>query len=36
MKNENTIKKLGALSGWVGMILIHGATLPTTLGVSLG
>jgi hypothetical protein len=36
MKNENTIKKLGALSGWLGMVLIHGATLPTTLGVILG
>lgn len=36
MMNEKTIKKLGALSGWVGMILIHGATLPTTLGVILG
>jgi hypothetical protein len=36
MKNENTIKKLGALSGWFGMVLIHGATLPTTLGVILG
>jgi uncharacterized protein with PQ loop repeat len=36
MKNEKTIKKMGAISGWVGMILIHGATLPTTLGVILG
>lgn len=27
---------MGAISGWVGMILIHGATLPTTLGVILG
>jgi hypothetical protein len=36
MKNENTIKKFGALSGWLGMVLIHSATLPTTLGVILG
>ena len=36
MMNDKMIKKLGALSGWIGMILIHGATLPTTLGVILG
>jgi uncharacterized protein with PQ loop repeat len=36
MMNDEVIKKFGALSGWVGMILIHGATLPTTLGVILG
>ena len=36
MINEKAIKKLGSLSGWVGMVLIHGATLPTTLGVILG
>jgi hypothetical protein len=36
MMNDKMIKKLGALSGWVGMVLIHGATLPTTLGVILG
>jgi uncharacterized protein with PQ loop repeat len=36
MKNDKTIKKLGALSGWAGMVLIHSATLPTTLGVILG
>ena len=36
MKNDKLIKKLGALSGWAGMVLIHGATLPTTLGVILG
>jgi len=36
MMNEKVIAKLGALSGWVGMVLIHGATLPTTLGVILG
>jgi uncharacterized protein with PQ loop repeat len=36
MMNDKMIKKLGALSGWVGMVLIHGATLPTTLSVILG
>jgi hypothetical protein len=30
------LNKLANLSGWVGMILIHGATLPTTLSVILG
>jgi uncharacterized protein with PQ loop repeat len=28
--------KLANLSGWVGMVLIHGATLPTTLSIILG
>ena len=36
MKNEKLIEKLGSLSGWFGMILIHGATLPTTLSVIMG
>ena len=36
MMNDKVIKKLGSLSGWVGMVLIHGATLPTTLGVIMG
>ena len=37
MKNDNTtIKKLSELAGWFGMILIHGATLPTTLSVIFG
>jgi hypothetical protein len=36
MMNDKVIKKLGSLSGWVGMVLIHSATLPTTLGVILG
>jgi uncharacterized protein with PQ loop repeat len=35
MKNEKT-NKLSELAGWVGMIMIHGATLPTTLSVILG
>jgi len=36
MINEKVIKKLGSVSGWLGMILIHSATLPTTLGVIMG
>ena len=36
VKAKTTIEKLGAVSGWIGMLLIHGATLPTTLGVILG
>jgi uncharacterized protein with PQ loop repeat len=36
MKNEKLIKKSSEVAGWVGMILIHGATLPTTLSVILG
>jgi hypothetical protein len=30
------IKKLADFSGWIGMLLIHGATLPTTISVILG
>jgi lipid-A-disaccharide synthase-like uncharacterized protein len=30
------IKKLAELAGWVGMMLIHGATIPTTINVILG
>lgn len=36
MMNDKNIKKFGAVSGWAGMVLIHSATLPTTLGVILG
>jgi hypothetical protein len=36
MMNDKAIKKFGAISGWLGMVLIHSATLPTTLGVILG
>ena len=36
VKTKTTIEKFGAVSGWIGMLLIHGATLPTTLGVILG
>lgn len=28
--------KFAELMGWIGMVLIHSATLPTTLGVILG
>jgi hypothetical protein len=33
---KKNLNELANLSGWVGMILIHGATLPTTLSVILG
>jgi uncharacterized protein with PQ loop repeat len=36
MKNDKVINKLSELAGWVGMLLIHGATLPTTISVILG
>jgi uncharacterized protein with PQ loop repeat len=36
MKNEKTFNKVSELAGWIGMIMIHGATLPTTLSVILG
>lgn len=26
----------GEISGWIGLVLVHSATLPTTLGVILG
>lgn len=29
-------KKMGELGGWIGMILIHSATLPTSVSVILG
>ena len=29
-------KKMSELGGWIGMILIHGATLPTSISVILG
>lgn len=28
--------KIAELGGWLGMCLIHGATIPTTVGVILG
>ena len=36
MKKDEKLEKFGAISGWVGMVLIHSATLPTTLKVILG
>lgn len=36
MKKDDKVKKFGAVSGWIGMVLIHSATLPTTLSVILG
>jgi len=36
MKKDDKVKKFGAISGWIGMVLIHSATLPTTLSVILG
>ena len=28
--------KVASLTGWIGMVLIHSATLPTTIAVILG
>lgn len=36
MMNRKVTKKLSELAGWIGMVLIHSATLPTTLGIILG
>jgi hypothetical protein len=36
MKAKNSKFDLSELCGWVGMVLIHAATLPTSLGVILG
>jgi hypothetical protein len=33
---EINTKKLGEACGWVGMILIHGATAPTSISVLMG
>ena len=30
------IKKLAEIGGWVGMLLIHGATIPTSIAVIMG
>lgn len=35
-KTNTKIEKMGAISGWLGMILIHGATLPVTLKNIMG
>ena len=34
MKKKNN--KFSELAGWIGMVLIHSATLPVTLSVILG
>lgn len=36
MMNRKVTKKLSEAAGWIGMVLIHSATLPTTLGIILG
>lgn len=36
MRNLVTFEKFGAVAGWVGMVLIHGATLPVTIKNILG
>ena len=36
MKDKDITKKLSEFAGWVGMVLIHSATIPTTLGIILG
>jgi hypothetical protein len=30
------IKKLAEIGGWLGMVLIHGATIPTSVSVIMG
>ena len=30
------IKRLEEIGGWVGMVLIHGATIPTSVSVIMG
>ena len=30
------VKTMSEIGGWIGMILIHGATVPTTMSVILG
>lgn len=30
------MKVLNKLFGWIGLVLIHGATIPTTLGIVMG
>ena len=30
------IKRLAEIGGWVGMVLIHGATIPTSVAVIMG
>jgi len=33
---KNMLNKIPEFLGWVGMLLIHGATVPTSLSVILG
>jgi hypothetical protein len=35
-KQMTNTKKVAEVGGWVGMVLIHGATLPVTIAVILG
>ena len=30
------VKTMSEIGGWIGMIMIHGATVPTTMSVILG
>jgi len=30
------VKTISEIGGWIGMVLIHGATVPTTMSVILG
>ena len=30
------VKTISEIGGWIGMIMIHGATVPTTMSVILG
>jgi len=30
------IKRLAEIGGWLGMVLIHGATIPTSISVIMG
>ena len=30
------IKRLAEIGGWIGMVLIHGATIPTSISVIMG
>lgn len=36
MKNKNINKNIAEISGWIGAILIHSATVPTSLSVIFG
>lgn len=33
---ESMKNKIAEIGGWIGMVLIHGATLPTSVGVIMG